>query len=374
MKKINYADMFTLRSDGRYQGYWKDKNGRHTICDKDPQKLYEKIQKKENPQAITFVELANRWKDNEWDKYRDGTLDMYKAPFERAVERFGNTAANELQSSDIYAHLLEMKREDYSRRSISAQRTIYNKCYEYALSVKELNEQIRYNPAVGVKFPDGIKKPVKREAPEEEIVKQIKAKADTAYFGNFALFLILTGLRRGEALAVKWKDIDFNKKEIVCDEGVSYHGVHKVGDLKTDAAYRTVPLLPPAEKMLLPLKGKPNDFVFHGDDKSAFLPRSTYLRRWRHYCKEMGFIKDEPTTTKAKNGREYVKHHYKNTLTAHELRHGYATTLFECGVDEFTAQRLMGHSDIAITHAVYTHLREKQNAKSVKKLMNKFKE
>lgn len=380
MKKINYASMFTLRPDGRYQGYWHDlidgepKGKRHTICDKDPENLYFKIQEKERPTKITFKVLANMWKDSEWGKYRDGTIDMYKAPFDRAIDRFGDVAACELQSSDIYAHLLEMRKKDYSKRAISAQRTIYNKCYEFALADKKLNEQIRYNPAHGVKFPDGIKKAVQREAPEEEIVEQIKAKADTAYFGNFALFLILTGLRRGEALALQWKDIDFEKKEITCSKGLSYHGVHKVGEPKTEAAYRTLPLLPPAEKMLLPIKGKPNEFVFHGEDKNKFLPQPTYVKHWKHYCKDMGFIVDEPTITKAKNGREYVKHHYKNTLTAHVMRHGYATTLFECEVDEFTAQRLMGHADIAITHAVYTHLREKQREKNVQKLLDKFAE
>ena len=37
-KKINYAEMYTLRKDGRYQGYWRDAvNKRHTICDRDPE-------------------------------------------------------------------------------------------------------------------------------------------------------------------------------------------------------------------------------------------------------------------------------------------------------------------------------------------------
>ena len=41
--------------------------------------------------------------------------------------------------------------------------------------------------------------------------------------------------------------------------------------------------------------------------------------------------------------------------------------MFELGVDEFTAQRILGHSRIEITREIYTDLRSAQNKKSVKK-------
>ena len=43
-KKINYAGMFTLRKDGRYQGSYTDKTGRHYLYDRDPEQLYYKLQ------------------------------------------------------------------------------------------------------------------------------------------------------------------------------------------------------------------------------------------------------------------------------------------------------------------------------------------
>ena len=51
MRRQNYAGMFTLRSDGRYMGYWHEldrdglpKGKRHPIYDRDPEKLFQKIQ------------------------------------------------------------------------------------------------------------------------------------------------------------------------------------------------------------------------------------------------------------------------------------------------------------------------------------------
>jgi len=74
MIKSKYAAQFTLRSDGRYMGYWHDDNGtRHAIYDKDPERLYNKIMAKEAPQPPTFAQIAEAWHDRQWDAIRGGT-------------------------------------------------------------------------------------------------------------------------------------------------------------------------------------------------------------------------------------------------------------------------------------------------------------
>ena len=42
-KKIDYASMFTLRKDGRYQGSYTDDEGRHYLYDKDPERLWHRL-------------------------------------------------------------------------------------------------------------------------------------------------------------------------------------------------------------------------------------------------------------------------------------------------------------------------------------------
>lgn len=54
-------------------------------------------------------------------------------------------------------------------------------------------------------------------------------------------------------------------------------------------------------------------------------------------------------------------------ITAHYLRHTYATLLYISGVDVITASELMGHSNIKTTLAIYTHLKETTVLKSVDK-------
>ena len=104
------------------------------------------------------------------------------------------------------------------------------------------------------------------------------------------------------------------------------------------------------------------------------MPQSTYDRRWLHYCKDMGFVTDEPEQRVSKQGKKYVVHNYKPSLTAHDLRHGYATMLFEADVDVYTAKTLLGHADIETTMAIYTHLRSRKKMESIDKLKEYAKE
>lgn len=369
-KKINYAEMFTLRKDGRYQGSYTDATGRHYVYDRDPEKLWIKLNSPKETSPLLFREIAEAWQNDAWEKIRDGTKSCYDSPFSRAVDRFGDRVAAEIEPHEIATHLQILKAQGLSASTIKKQKVVYKQIFEYAIMDKVYGKELRYNPVLNVKLPDGLPKAKQREAPEDAIVKSIRAKAETAYFGMFAFFLICTGFRRGEALAVQWKDIDFSKGTIRCYETVSHRtGTAKVAPPKTAQGYRSVPLLPALSDVLeKPQSAKDTDYVFYGSDPSKPMPQSTYDRRWLHYCKDMGFVTDEPETRVSKQGKVYVVHNYKPSLTAHDLRHGYATMLFEAEVDVYTAKTLLGHADIETTMAIYTHLRSRKKTESIEKL------
>lgn len=369
-KKIDYAAMFTLRKDGRYQGSYTDATGRHYVYDRDPEKLWHRLNDPKEEKALLFRDIAEGWQIEAWEKIRDGTKSCYDAPFNRAVERFGDREAADIEPHEISTHLQILKAQGLSASTIKKQKVVYKQIFDYAIMDKVYGKTIRYNPVLNVKMPDGLPKAKQREAPEDEIIKSIRAKAETVYFGMFAFFLICTGFRRGEALAVQWKDIDFKNGTISCGGTISHRtGTAKSAPPKTDNGYRTVPLLPAlSEALERPQKAKDTDYVFYGLDPSKPMPQSTYDRRWLHYCKDMGFVTDEPETRTSKQGKVYVVHNYKPSLTAHDLRHGYATMLFEADVDVYTAKTLLGHADIETTMAIYTHLRSRKKTESIDKL------
>lgn len=362
-KKIDYSTLFTKRKDGRYVASYTDETGRHYIYDKDPEALYNRLEKVKERPALTFKEIAEFWKGT-WDTLRDGTLSSYSSAYDRAVDRFGDKLPTDILPMDISAHLVEMKNADYAASTISTQKTVYSRIFQNAIESKTYGRVITMNPASSVKLPKGTKKAKTREAPEDDVVKTIVANADTAYFGFFPLFLICTGFRRSEALAIQWKDIDFKAKEISCTKQINArNGTAKLAELKTESGVRTVPLIPQIETRLKRMKlesgCKPSDYLFYGEDPALPMPSSTYNRRWMHYCKDMGFVTDTPEKRISKQKKHYIVHHYKPTLTAHVFRHGYATMLFEAGVDVYTMQKLLGHAEVETTLAIYTHLRNR---------------
>ena len=343
MRKIDYGKLYTLRADGRYQGYYRDENNkRHAVYDRDPERLHRRLQDLSAPATVTFADIADAWKNWIWDRLRAGTQVCYSPAYKRAVALFGDRVASDIEPYEIKNHLALLARQDYSAKTIKTQLVVYRAIYRYAVIDPDLGRHVRTNPAESVPLPQGIKKPEKREAPDDDVLAVIRNGADD-YFGLFPLLLVSTGMRRGEALAIQWKDIC--NGEIRISKQVSYEtGVPVITDPKTDAGLRVVPILPDLEQHLK-RSGKPNDFLFHGEDPSKPLQLSTFRRRWNHYCKEHGL-----------------------DLTPHVLRHAYATMLFEAGVDVYTAQKLLGHADIDTTMAIYTHLRERQKNESIEKL------
>ena len=370
-KKIDYASMFTLRKDGRYQAVVNDAitGKQRYLYDRDPEVLFNKVEEANKPKTPTFTEIAEAWHDKHWEVIKDGTKACYTAMYNRAVDMQKDVNAADVSSADISKHLQRLAENKMAGKSIKTLRTVYKLIFQNAINDDYYGRFILNNPALNVALPSKIKPAFKREAPDDEIVNKIRTCASSAYFGLFAMLLISTGFRRGEALALTWRDIDFENKIITCNKSLVYRGTAKIGETKTSSGMRTVPFLADLSKVLKKPKGaKSTDYVFPSESGS-YLPQSAYTRHWNHYCKDMGFVvvsKIEQRTSA--QGKKYEYKEYKNTLTAHVLRHGYATMLYDAGVDVYTAQKLLGHANIETTLAVYTHLSKRKQQQSLEKL------
>ncbi|MDY4190917.1 MAG: tyrosine-type recombinase/integrase [Oscillospiraceae bacterium] len=69
--------------------------------------------------------------------------------------------------------------------------------------------------------------------------------------------------------------------------------------------------------------------------------------------------------------RVILRHRYSRVIhIPHQLRHAYATMLFENGIAEADAQELLGHAQISTTMDIYTHIREGRKKQIRDKLLN----
>ena len=173
--------------------------------------------------------------------------------------------------------------------------------------------------------------------------------------GGAVDFILNTGLRMGEALALKWSDINFEKKTVSVTKnlilvkdrsgkGLKYKLILQDRP-KSDKSKRMLPLNKAALQALEDLKTapgySPNGFIIHTKDGKPVLPR-TFEQMLGLMCKAAGI-------------RE---------IGAHSLRHTYATRLFEKRVDIKIISELLGHSSTEITYRVYLHVIDalKENA------------
>ena len=337
MKKIDYSAMFTQRKDGRYMGYWRDQNGkRHAVYDRDPEQLYHKILAKEVERPpLSFENAADSWARTHWDRIGNKTAETYEAPLRRVKDQFADEAAEDVTAQQIQAFLADLGKQGFSRRSVQMHRDIINMIFNNAI----IENGLRFNPCSAVTLPRNLPAK-KRDLPTDAAIEAVRNSADKP-FGLFALICLYGGLRRGEALALRYEDIDRKNALISVSRAVEYIGNNPhIKPPKTAAGVRTVPLLAPLAAVLPKGKG----YVFCNED-GTLLTKTQYRKRWLKYCAAIG-----------------------HDITAHQLRHGYATILYEAGVPDKDAQELLGHSSITVTRDIYTHIRSVHRQETAQKL------
>ena len=345
MRKSDYAKLFTLRSDGYYQKKVKGK----VYYDKDPKALYDKIQAVskpvEKPQK-TFKEVARAWELSHREEITPQSWDRYRPHFAELVNIYGDLPITQVSAQDVAQDIKRTKIAGYSGSIIKMRKSIFTQILDKAL----VDGDIPYNPGMSVKLPKGLKKG-KRSAPTEQEMSIVVKNVDRQ-FGFYAFFLLFTGCRRGEALALKRNDIDLIHKTITISKAVVFASGNKpiLTSPKTEAGIRIIPIVAalyvPLSEYLADLAG---DVVFpymtkDGGVEDRYMTSTTYKNAWKEYCVTSGL-----------------------TITAHQLRHGTATIMFEAGVDVYTTRQILGHADITTTMKIYTDLREKQKVKSVEK-------
>lgn len=358
-KASKYANLYTLRPDGRYQGYYRDREGkRHTVCDKDPEALHRKLAEKAAAAAapapeISFRAVAEAWEEQHREEIETRTWKNYKPHCEELLDRYGDLPFSRVEAADIAADLARAKARGLSYSVANTRRSIWRMIYDHAVVIGVA----RYNPVSSVKLPKGLRRG-KRQAPTEEQMRIILGGLD-APFGLFAYLLLCTGLRKSEALALNWTDVDLNADVIHVTKSLDYTNGSKpkYKAPKTAAGVRDVPIIGILHEALQAARSAAKSTLLfpapasnRGGQGGGLMPDRAYDGAWRRYCEAVGLL--EPMSDEL-------------ALTAHQLRHGTATLMFELGVDELTAQRILGHSRIEITREIYTDLRAKQQSKSI---------
>ena len=156
-----------------------------------------------------------------------------------------------------------------------------------------------------------------------------------------AKLALFTGCRRGELLALQYEDINREEGTIIISKSV-YFVANKpyIKVPKTEAGKRIIPLLQPLEQIL---PKKKTGYILNQNGNLLTDKQARTL--WDKTCQEIGV-----------------------SCTLHQLRHAYATRLYDLEIDVKSAQQIMGHADIATTQKIYTHLSMERKKQKFEKL------
>lgn len=288
--------------------------------------------------GLLFTEAADAWWEEIEGTIEHNTTKGYKPALERAKSHFKGVYVADITARQIDTYIKDFA-ATRSRKTVVTQLQIIRQILRRA----EVQGYINYNPATAVKPPRNLPQK-RREAPSKDQIKLVKSSMNLP-FGLFAYLIYYTGCRRGEALALQGSDIDRKKKLIRITKSVYYMGNSPhIKQPKTEKGTRTVPLLDALDKAL-PQK-LPKGYLFAEPDGSL-LTNDHFTTLYDAYREASGV-----------------------SVTPHQIRHGYATALFESGIEPKTAQELLGHAQLSTTMDIYTHVCE-DVIKSAAQKMNK---
>ena len=370
----------TKRADGRiavqvYLG--RDENNKRLY-----KTVYGKTQKEADEKALqvkvamkkgldvtaerdTFGQWAERWLKIKAAEVSSGQHASYKAAIDSLNARFGDMPLKDIRSAELQEYLVDQAQRNDTTGKASSHKTLTVRRIA-AIGVFRLaidNRVIEYNPASATKIPKT--KPVNERralTPEEQRwIEDTPHRAQTA-----AMIMMYAGLRRGELIPLLWSDIDLQSAVIHVNKSVERPSVGRRFVIKqggkTNAAVRDV-VIP--QKLVKYLAAQPRDTLLvttntHGQMHST----ASWECMWNSYLKELnrkygGFDERFGVPADAMT---------IPNITAHWLRHTYATMLYLSVVDVLTAMRQLGHTDISTTLGIYTHLDDQYKTRAMDKL------
>ncbi|MBR3815101.1 MAG: tyrosine-type recombinase/integrase [Clostridia bacterium] len=244
-----------------------------------------------------------------------------------------------------------------SKRTLQRYISVVSSVFEYAIE----NRAADFNPCRYLKIPKQAVSGERRALTptERKWVEEFPHRAQTA-----AMLMMYSGLRRGEATALLWNDIDFEKKTITVNKSYDFKN-NQLKLPKTTAGIRTVSV---PDKLIDYLKGleKKSLYVLTSA-QGKMMTNASWQKLWESYMIDLNI----------QYGNNFIKRNKSDPrgqiitiepFSPHCLRHTFCTIMYEAGIDVLTAKEQMGHTDVKTTLAIYTHLDSQHKQKNISKL------
>ena len=387
-------------SDKRYMYTYTDPMGRRKfIYANDLAELREKEAKlmKDQLDGLDLYVAGKASVNDTFDRYmstkynlRESTKSSYLYTYDHYVrDTFGKKRIADIKYSDVlqfYYYLLnEVK---ISLGTLDTVHCLLHPTFQLAVR----DEIIRNNPT------DGVMKEISRESGKNRGIRHAltveQQRAFMEYIANHPIYyhwwpmftvLLGTGCRIGEALGLRWQDLDYDRRTISINHSLSYYqkpdtnkSVLRISKPKTEAGIRTIPMLDVVKDAFQMLYEEQLENGFNEteiDGMSGFI-----------FCNRFGTVPNPQTVNhtikriaNSYNADEVVRAKKERrdpvilpNFSCHHLRHTFCTRLCENETNLKVIQSIMGHRNIETTMDIYAEATEEKKQESFENLATKL--
>lgn len=298
-------------------------------------------------QKITLEKYYSLWIEEQSKEVKQSTRYSYEKSWQHLQRHLGKRQLVALTKSDILQMQSIMAKES-SGDTINRATRLLKQILNSAVNDRIIN----FNPCNGIKQlrtekPKAVETNHRALTVEEtELFLQF---ATNSHYYNLFRFLLKSGCRIGEATALTWFDVNFNKKEININKTVtrtSGKNFEISSTPKTSSSNRTIPLTPELEEILLDQKEKAA--MLFGALNTIVFPNSRGTTA--NYNAVNVTIGNIIANINAAGGLFFAP------FTAHGFRDTFATRCIEQGMQPNTLKALLGHSSLKMTMDLYAHV------------------
>jgi integrase len=282
----------------------------------------------------TLAQYVATWLESIEGLVRPRTLDAYARRLElHVLPLLGERRLDEIGIDDILALIAGLSKQGYAGTTIHAVLTPLSRLFAHAAR----RGLIEVNPISKL---DRTERPRvwRQERPvltRDEIGRLLEAASPCQR--TILVPAVLSGLRQGELLGLRWRNIDFDNQVIQVRSALD----RRQQDVppKTQHAMRDVILMPALATLLQQHR---NQSQFSSADDYVFATRVGTPTHWRNLS--------------SRSLKPALKKASIQAIRWHDLRHTFASLLIAGGANVIFVSRQLGHSSSQITLGVYAHL------------------
>jgi integrase len=334
--------------------------------EREQKEEYERTHAAVSKQNITFESFVEDiwWVDHVENpkEHTPSTISFFGYMSNDLIDYFGKKKLTDINAEAVKRYVKWCNTEAVTKRGKPYSAATTKHHFDTLRNILEYARRfhyIKYNPCQDL----SQKEKPKREKKTVDFLDPKDAKRfvqcleeEPLFWRCFMNLLIVTGLRRGETVALQWGDVDTDNLTITVQRNVTidrnspdkYH----VGPTKTEDV-RTVPITHRVFSLMMQLKADQ-------EEKYGVVFPSAYIFN-RSTDPYKPIYPTEPTRWQSKFVRQYNLPH----VSPHDLRHTAATLALEAGANLKDVQTLLGHSDPGTTMKFYAGVTEEAQRRTV---------